>query len=191
MNPKFQTREAWLQAAAELTGKLLRAAPNGCAATVPVFHVSVGFPKGHHGRGRAIGQCWDGSSSKDGACHVFVCPTLPTAAEVLPTLLHEQIHATVGCAEKHRGAFAKTMKAVGMVKPWTQSNPGPELFEKLRLIAEELGPYPHAALKAPIRGKVGSRLRLYECDCPVKVRVARDDFNARCEDCGELFKRRE
>lgn len=40
------------------------------------------------------------------------------------------------------------------------------------------------------RGKgSGSRLRLYQCDCGVKVRVARDDFRAHCDDCGTAFVR--
>lgn len=42
------------------------------------------------------------------------------------------------------------------------------------------------------RGKgSGSRMRLYECQCdkPVKVRVASDDFQATCDRCGEKFER--
>jgi len=185
--PQYDTREAWLRAAAERTGRLLAAAG---PATVPAFHVSVGFPKGHHGRGRAIGQCWPGERSADGACHVFVCPTLGSAAEVLHVLLHEQVHATVGCAEGHRGAFSKTAKAVGLQKPWTATTPGPELKAKLDGIQEELGAYPHSALAVPVRGLKGSRLRLWECGCGVKVRVASDDFRATCGRCEEEFKER-
>lgn len=39
------------------------------------------------------------------------------------------------------------------------------------------------------RGKVGSRLKLYVCLCGVKVRVAREDFRARCLICNTDFKR--
>jgi len=182
--PLHDTREGWLRDAAERTGALLVKVVDN---QVPAFHVSVGFPKGARGRGRAIGQCWDGASSTDGSCHVFICPTLPAAGAVLPVLLHEQIHATVGCDQKHRGKFAKAMKAVGMVKPWTISSPGPELSAALQGIAEALGPYPHAALSTP-RGTKGSRLRLWECSCGVKVRVARDTFNATCGDCEGPFE---
>lgn len=184
---KHDTREAWLKAAAVETGKLVAEV----VPTVPAFHVSVGFPKGHHGRGRAIGQCWPGGSSADGSCHVFICPTLSGAVEVLAVLLHEQIHATVGCEVGHRGAFAKTCKKTGLVKPWTATTPGPELLPKLEAIASGLGAYPHAPLALPIRGTKGSRLRLWECDCGVKVRVARDEFNATCDDCGSAFERKD
>jgi len=43
------------------------------------------------------------------------------------------------------------------------------------------------------RGKgSGSRQRLWECECerPVKVRVASDDFKAHCDECGAAFTRR-
>src|SRR5262249_54357460 len=38
----------------------------------------------------------------------------------------------------------------------------------------------------------GSRLRLWECACtpPVKVRVARDDFDATCNVCGRVYTRK-
>jgi len=39
--------------------------------------------------------------------------------------------------------------------------------------------------------RCGSKLILYECSCPVKVRVGRSRFNARCLDCGSLFERKE
>lgn len=35
----------------------------------------------------------------------------------------------------------------------------------------------------------GSRLRKFTCGCGVNVRVARDVFNATCNDCGTAFKR--
>jgi hypothetical protein len=35
----------------------------------------------------------------------------------------------------------------------------------------------------------GSRLRKFTCGCGVIARVARDEFNATCDDCGTAFKR--
>jgi len=186
---KVGTREVWLRNAIERLAPIIKKAAT--QGDLPPVYVSVGFPKGARGRGREIGQCWDGQSSRDGQQHVFICPTLADAEQVLPVLLHELIHATVGCAEKHRGHFAKTMKAAGMVKPFTCSVPSPELSAALSKIAEALGPYPHAALAIPVRGSKGSRLRLWECGCGVKVRVARDEFNATCDDCSQPFERKE
>jgi hypothetical protein len=50
MTAKFDTREAWLRAAAIETGKLVAEV----VPTVPTFHVSVGFPKGRHVRARVL-----------------------------------------------------------------------------------------------------------------------------------------
>ena len=36
--------------------------------------------------------------------------------------------------------------------------------------------------------KEGTRLRLWECACPIKVRVSRDRWNAHCDDCGQPYK---
>lgn len=179
-----QTREVWLRNAIEAVRSLVEKA---ACATIPPVHISVGFPKGARGKGRAIGQCWDGAVSADGQCHVFICPTLATSADVLPTLVHELFHATVGVAAKHRGPFARAMKAAGMVKPFTCSLPSPELATELARIAEILGAYPHSPIALVPRGKKGSRLRLWECSCGVKVRVARDDFSATCGLCNSEF----
>jgi len=39
--------------------------------------------------------------------------------------------------------------------------------------------------------KVGSRLRLYTCECGIKLRVAKDNLNAVCLDCNTNFKKEE
>lgn len=181
------TREEWLNKAAERTARL-------CKREVPRLYYSVGFPKGARvGRGRrAIGQCWDGQASADKAPHIFISPELADAVEVLAVLVHEQLHAAVGCQHGHRGPFSKAMREAGMVKPWTTSTPGPELRAALEAEAAALGEYPHAALRVADRPRPGSRLRLYECGCtprPVKLRVASDDLDATCNVCGQKFER--
>ena len=113
--------------------------------------------------------------------------------EVLAVLVHEQIHAAVGCKVGHKGAFVKAARAAGLVKPWTATTPSPELARDLDVILQKTGPYPHAALVPMLRPKPGSRLRLWECKCPrpVKVRVASEDFEAHCDRCAAPFKQKE
>lgn len=182
------TREAWLLRAARLihTEILLNRKIQGG------YCISVGFPKGRHGRGRAVGQCWPPADSADGKAHIFISPDRgPEETEgVLATVLHELVHAEVGCAAKHRGEFIKVARAAGLTKPWTQSNPSEELTACLNTLAEKLGPYPHGALvPKKIAKPPGSRLRLWECDCGVKVRVASDEFMATCGECDGTFER--
>lgn len=181
------TREEWLVRAGVELSDLIHDATR---ATVPQYHVSVGFPKGGSGRHRAIGQCWSGVQSADGKAHLFVCPTLGDAVKVLDVLLHEIIHATVGTKHGHKGEFVTMAKACGLVKPWTATTPCEDLKARLNTLAEKLGPYPHAVLVPGEKVKKGSRLRLWECECGVKVRVASDDFRATCGLCEGEFERK-
>lgn len=185
------TREEWLAGAVSHLRPLIeRAEVEGdLAIKVPRVWVSVGWPKGHRGRGRAIGQCWDGTQSTDRAPHVFISPELAIADVVLATLTHELIHAALPGA-KHRGRFVEVARAVGLVRPWTATTAGPELGAELAKMAGKLGKYPHASL-APLAAtqKPGSRLRLWVCECGVRVRVASDVFMASCLRCGREFKR--
>lgn len=179
------TREDWLVSAGTETAALLQRATG---LTVPPLYVSVGFPRGSRGKRRAIGQCWDGTLSTDKRPHVFICPTQAEPLTVLGVLLHEQIHATVGCKAGHKGEFVKAARAVGLVKPWTATTAGEDLTARLNDAIARLGSYPHSALSFVGRPRPGSRLRLWECDCPVKVRVASDSFDATCNACGEPFQ---
>jgi hypothetical protein len=114
---------------------------------------------------------------------------LSDSIDVLGTLLHELIHASIGTQHGHRKVFSQAARKVGLDGPPTATIVGDALRPMLQAYVERVGPYPHPAIRAIAKEKKGSRLRLYECSCddPVKVRVARDDFAARCEHCYELF----
>lgn len=182
------TREEWLTKVGERTAKLLS---ERAGVTVPPVYVSVGFPKGHRGRHRAIGQCWNGSMSQDGRAHLFICPT-QGEDRVIDILLHEQIHAAVGTKHAHKKEFSKVAATVGLVKPWTATTASEALAKELKAIAEEIGPYPHSTLSPQEREKKGSRLRLFECGCtpPLKLRAGHDEINVTCNDCGDQFEKR-
>jgi hypothetical protein len=199
VNPRCKnpTREQWLQAAAsELTGWI----GEHWSRVVPRVWISVGWPQGGE-KAHRIGECWAGSKSADGRCHIFIAPDQVDGTakkglqHILETLLHEMIHATVGVDCGHRGNFAKAARACGLGGKMTATEIGTrELQVFFNRTRRKLGTYPHAKLRRPPpRGKrgVGSRLRLYECKCPIKIRVARDpwDFDATCNMCGTDFER--
>ena len=177
------TREQWLRGAAE------RLSHDLALQGAWPLHVSVGFPRGRRGRVRPVGQCWDGALSADRRPHVFVSPVLAEPVGVLATLLHELVHAEVGSEAHHRGAFITTSRRVGLLKPWTATTSSEDLLCRLNALAAELGGYPHAALTEKAQERSVSRLRLWECACPVKVRVASDRFAATCDDCEAPFER--
>jgi len=174
------TREDWLIAASAIISPEIGAPPS---------YVSVGFPKGRSGKkGRRIGECWDGRLSADGRAHMFLCPTLADPLDFLSTLAHELCHAATPGAG-HKKPFIEKARAFGLVKPWTATTPSPECAERLRALAAQLGPFPHAPLALVEKKKQTSRMRLYECACDpvVKVRTASDDFDATCNACDEVF----
>jgi hypothetical protein len=47
---------------------------------------------------------------------------------------------------------------------------------------------PEAKQAAPAERLGTSNIKLWECKCPVRVRVAIKEFHARCLDCGEIFE---
>ena len=112
-------------------------------------HVSVGFPSrgGLSSRKRVVGECWKPEVSRDGRSHVFISPLLEEPTYVLAVLLHELIHAWDRGEHGHRGAFVDMAKKVGLEKPWTSTRAGVDLQQRLVILANELGIYPHVILE--------------------------------------------
>lgn len=180
-------REAWLQAAAAF---LLDYLAEHDLPRVAV-RVSCGWPvRGGIARRRTvIGQCFPPALCADGTPQIFISPRLSESLDVLGTLLHELLHASVGCQHGHRKEFSQAARAVGLAGPPTATVVGDALRSVLLGYVEQVGPYPHAAISVKTKAKVGSRLRLYQCGCdpPVKVRVASDTFAAVCQLCESAF----
>lgn len=178
-----QLREWWLYEAAKFLLELMAAAGE---QVVPV-RVSCGWPsRGGMGQSKhVIGQCFAQEVCADGVSQIFVSPRISDSIQVLGTLLHELLHASVGCQYGHRKEFSQAAKRVGLVGPPTATDVGPELRPVLWAFVERIGPYPHAPIMVQQKPKVGSRLRLYECRCDptVKVRAGRDDLQAVCLEC--------
>lgn len=136
-------REAWLVEAT----KLLDAAyfvPNTHKLPSKIA-LSCGWCRGS---ANAIGQCWCPTVSKNGTTNIFICPTRDDAVDVLQILLHELIHAAVGVACGHKGAFRFFAKALGLEGKMTATyvTEGTPLHTQLKAMADTLGPYPHAAI---------------------------------------------
>jgi hypothetical protein len=125
---------------------------------------------------------------------IFIVPRQwKTALDVLHVLLHEMLHAALPAEVCHGAPFARRARAIGLEGPPSATVPGTPLRLRLEaLAADVLAPFPGAAFDLPQAGggAVGSRLRLWECACKVKVRVASDAFNAVCNDCCRPFERR-
>jgi hypothetical protein len=130
------TREAWLLAGvAALKAEFFKDKPLNTS--------KVRCSCGWTAKGKAIGVC-----HPPGTTELFICPTIAEPVRVLDILLHELGHAYCGNAVAHKAPFARLMREFGLEgKPTaTIATPGTECHAKLARIAENLGPYPHAAM---------------------------------------------
>ena len=111
--------------------------------------VSCGWPKARGGKARSVGQCFDPRWTVDGTAHIFICPTISEPTRVLDILLHELCHAAVGTTVGHNGPFVHLIREFGLLGKATATYCGPStpLHEALLAIAEQLGDYPHSAMK--------------------------------------------
>lgn len=164
---KTPTREAWLEAAVQQLTPLFAKA----GYTIPRCRVSCGFTSSGVRSGH-IGQCWSAKSSKDGVNQIFISPALEDSIEVLDTLFHELVHAVDDCQHKHGKEFKKIAMTLGMVGPMRSAGAGPALKEKLKEVADRLGPYPHASLYVPKKAAARSprpRAKCQKCGFTVPM----------------------
>jgi hypothetical protein len=182
-----QLREVWLEQAASFMIDFL--VGQGLPSTD--VRVSCGWPSrgGLTPRRTVVGQCFPPHVCSDGRPQIFISPRIADSIEVLGTLLHELLHASIGCEYGHGKKFSQAAKKVGLVRPWTAISVGDRLRPFLEQFIAHAGSYPHAAIQTKPTDAVGSRLRLSECNCqpPIKVRVASDVLQARCLMCNEVF----
>ncbi len=159
-----------------------------------VVTITAGFPSSR--RRGTVGECWLNyiKSKKNKEQHLITIHfrQFHDPVEVLHVLLHEMIHASG--IRGHRKDFSQVAKRVGLVKPWVATTPSDYLRELLEDIVVRLGPLTDGwgkekeMLETSNLKPQTTRLRKWECDCGVIVRVARDNFHAQCLLCGSIFK---
>lgn len=154
-------REPWLADAVER----LRPVFDAAGLNVPeLVRVTCGWPTRGALKGTIVGQCLSGKDTTDGVAQISVTPLQVVPIDVLDTLTHEVVHSILPEA-KHGKAFAKASAQVGLVGPAKSNTAGPELRAKLEAIAEQLGPYPHAA-PVPTEKLKGQTTRMLKIVCP-------------------------
>jgi hypothetical protein len=180
---KHTSREAWLKAANVLISKQVFE-PVG--HKMPKEHrVTCGWPsvRALSAKNTRIGECWDKATSSDAHAEIIISMKLDDAMKVLGVLVHEDVHAIVGCACGHKGPFAKLARQVDLTGKLTATGEGPELVKKLKVIAKALGPYPHKKITA-VRNHKKQTTRMIKCVCPDTGYIVRttqrwiDEFGA-------------
>lgn len=159
-----------------------------------MIRISVGFKDGAKQESRTVVGCtYPGEWTEDGVHQIYISPITADAMEVLDTLVHECVHVVLGCRYGHDLPFKKIAHKIGLTGRMDESVAGPELHERLKLLAAGLGDYPHSALKLPVRATVpagprGTTLtdprpsgpkrqvnKQLKCVCPVPDCPARDN----------------
>jgi hypothetical protein len=130
------------------------------------IRVACGWPSRSalSGKAKRIGEAWSHRCSADGAYETFLSPVLADPIEVGATLVHELVHHAVGVEAGHKGPFRKLATAVGLVGPMRATTAGDALRERLHALAEQLGPYPHAALNGG-EGRKRQSTRMLKVTC--------------------------
>ncbi len=134
---------------------------------VPKVRVSCGWPSSRalSRKQRCGGECWPNQSSEDGLCQIFISPLMKKPVDVLGVLVHEVVHAVVGCKMKHGKLFRKCAVAVGLEGKMTATVAGEELIKQIDTWMKALGEYPHAVIKPNERPEKKQTTRMVKCEC--------------------------
>lgn len=190
----LEVRESWLNRVAQL----LRPHFENLGGKYPKFRVSCGFPSTGR-RGKAIGECWAATASKDATHEIFIHPNQDDPMEVAAILAHELGHAVAGIPAHHGPKFQKFIRPLGLKGRACATVPGDGFREMMKPILKQAGRYPHGALGGGVagvssRGKTQStRLVKVSCgECGYTCRITRTWIekglpecpNTDCEDHG-------
>ena len=181
----FDTREAWLRAAANELRPHFRSCGYELAENI---RFAIAFPSTGR-KGKRVGECWHSSASADSSYEIFIRADLSEPEDILGVLIKELVHTLLPTDAGHGKLFRTAAARLGLEGPMRQATPGPLLKQLLKTIAGGLGPLPHARLnleQQPMttRGTVavavdapkkqGTRYRKAECtdpNCGFTVRV--------------------
>jgi hypothetical protein len=130
--------------------------------------VSLGWPK-RAGVCGAIGECWAPTASSDEYFEVFISPAIESGVEIVATLAHELVHASVGLAAGHGKLFKRCAHAIGLTGTMRATVIGVGLADWIGDFIHRAGPYPSGFLtdakKQTTRG--------LRCECPACGYLAR------------------
>jgi hypothetical protein len=89
-------------------------------------------------------QLWGKCSPKstDNLTQILVSPRIHKPVDAAATVVHELVHAAVGCEHQHTEPFRRVALRVGLKGPMTATSPGAKLVKRLRPLMERVGPYP-------------------------------------------------
>jgi hypothetical protein len=97
---------------------------------------------------------------------MFISPCITDLHEVGGVIIHELVHAAVGCEHGHKAPFRRLATALGLEGKMTATSPGENLCKRIDEVCTRIGePYPHSKLdlNAVAANKAGNRQLKVEC----------------------------
>jgi hypothetical protein len=175
----YDTREAWLRAATNE----LRSYFAACGHELPDhIRFAIAFPSTGR-KGKRVGECWHSSMSDDANYEIFIRADLADPVKVLAVLIKELVHTLLPADAGHGKLFKAAALKIGLQGPMRQAVPGPLLHERLKALADSLGPLPHARLDI---SKQSMTARAVAVDAPKKQRARM--LKAECPECAKEDK---
>ena len=141
--------------------------PAGHKINIDITKVSCSLVSGGSAsQKKRLGQCWARSASTGGNNEIQISTTVDDSFIAVDTLAHELVHAVDDCQSGHGRVFKNICLAVGLngSKKMKQACAGEELTVKINSIIEELGEYPHEAMKFNSRKTQTTRNKKVSCD---------------------------
>jgi hypothetical protein len=172
-------RQEWIEEAVEMFRKHFHV--NWW--TVPVnIRFSIGYPVGVKDGKRKLGQCIHSMHSADSHAEIFLSPDYTHTQEILETIAHEMIHASVEITKEqfeagvkpvgHKGKFAACALAIGFKGPMTSTPSDDKMLAFIKVITDKIGEFPAGRLNLTKRKKKGTYLLKCECSkCGYVARV--------------------
>lgn len=162
MKNKERNREEWLARAAKAMAPWITVVAREIgspASYPPETLVGVGFCPGAGGH-KVAGFCvkahaHEPEAAKRGQRTIFVDPTMTDPTQVLGTLLHEMIHASLPDDVGHKKPFVDMARGLGLAGKPTSTfvATDSELYTRVTDLAVQLGEYPHVGLVRTARQK--------------------------------------
>ena len=144
------------------------------------IRVSVGYPVGSKDGKKKLGQCIHSIYSADKTFEIFLSPDYTDTKEILETIAHEMIHATVENPNPpvdykpvgHKGRFKDCALAIGFIPPMTSTPSGQKMLDYIDIIVKKIGQFPAGRLQLDKRKKKATYLLKCECQsCGYVARV--------------------
>lgn len=139
---EHESRELWLKAA---TAALRPHFDQNGYDLPDKIRFSIGFTSTGR-KSKRIGEMWHPAASKDGTYELFIRPDMAEPVEVLTILTAKLIHSVLPPEAGHGKLYKEAALKIGLQGKMREPTANSLFADRLKEIAEQLGPLPHAAL---------------------------------------------